>query len=73
MLNDKELLKLVEWVASNDAITEIPINKQTNSDKLLLFIYRAVHSYREDACCKDVHQDWRQEAEKTYKDNQVYF
>jgi hypothetical protein len=63
-LTIEQLLSLVEWLAGG--AEEIP-EKQTNADKLLLNIYRIIHSHRENACCKYVHEDWRKEAQETYK------
>ena len=69
-LNSQEILSLVEWLTSG--AEEDPI-KQTNSDKLLLQIYRITHSHREDACCYEVHKDWREESLEIYKKNKHYF
>lgn len=55
-MTDKELLQLVEWIAGEDNPKDI--------DKKLSAIYRFVHGFREDACCKGVHQDWRDEGIK---------
>lgn len=69
-LQDKDLLSLVEWIAGG---AEEDPKKQTNADRLLLEIYRAVHSHREEACCHEVHKDWRNEAVKCFEDNSKYF
>ena len=61
-LSPEELLSLVEWITGG--AEELP-EKQTNSDRLLLSIYRAVHSHRLN-CCKNVHSDWREEAIEAY-------
>ena len=62
-LSNDELMSIIEWMTMG--AEELP-EKQTNSDKLLLSIYRAVHSHGLNHCCKDSHSGWRQEAIETY-------
>ena len=62
-LDYKSLFDLVEWVASG---AKDSLEKQTNADRLLLEIYKMVHSHRKDACCNEVHAGWRKEAIETY-------
>jgi hypothetical protein len=69
-MTNQEILELVEWIAGG--IEEEP-KKQTNSDKLLMQIYRIVHSHREGKCCDQCHSDWQTEAERIYKENKKYF
>mgnify|MGYP001586511272 CR=1 FL=1 len=71
MLTEKEQLSLIEFLASEN-YDEKP-EPQTNSDKLLLEIYRIIHSHREDACCHNSHKEWREESEVTYKKCKKYF
>ena len=67
MLTEKEQLQLIEFLASEN-YDEKP-EPQTNSDKLLLNIYRIIHSSRDSVC---YHQDWKDEAEVTYKKYKKY-
>jgi hypothetical protein len=70
MLSTQEQLKLIEWLCGD---AEENPERQTNSDKLLLNIYRIVHSHRDDHCCKAVHQDWRDESADLYEKVKQYF
>ena len=68
-MTNEQILELCEWIASD--AEEMP-EKQTNADKLLLQIYRTIHSHKE-SCCYHAHKEWREEAEQIYKDNEKYF
>ena len=58
-LTDEELLKFVEYLVSQDISEKC---KDCSS------VYMAVHSHREDTCCKAVHEDWRNTAIKAYQE-----
>ena len=56
--------QLIEWLC--DEAEELP-EKQTNADRILMTIYRIVHSHQPNHCCNKVHEDWREEAREIYK------
>lgn len=64
-MKNEDVIKLVDGLCLS---WENGTQDLESANKIIGSIYRAVHSHRLDASCYSVHENWRIEAEKTFKE-----
>jgi hypothetical protein len=76
----QKALEVIEALVSDDLILDLEMQQAgLGCDRPIIAeptlslykkcsaIYRFAHSCNPDHCCKEVHEDWRNELQKTYK------